>query len=180
MDKKFHGIRIFCTFILTVAGIASLAAESENILKNPEFAKQGKSWQLRYNKLQDSISEEDGKKVVRMEIAPAVQGGGNVFSQILLQPQGGNYIYSVELAPSRKFKDVLVILFWKENGKNVYRSSRLSARNYPKPGQWGKIVGEVKIPDGKRSVTFAVEIRDPDAGGHILIRNPEMKLRDEL
>ena len=156
-----------------------MAAESENILKNPEFADQGKSWQLRYDKLQDSILEEDGKKVVRMGIAPVEKGGNNVFMQRLVQPQGGDYVYSVELSPSRKFKEVLIVLFWKGNVKNVYRSSRLSPRNYPKPGQWGKIAGEVKIPGGKRSVTFAVEVRDPEAGGHILIRNPEMKLREE-
>ena len=172
-------IRAFCAAALMTVGIVSVSA-GDNILKNPEFVDQGKFWNLRYNNLQNSIQEENGKKFIRMEMAAANEKGNNVFSQNVTRPKGGNYVYSVELAPSRKFKDVLVILFWKENGKYVYRSSRLSPRNYPKPGQWGKIVGEVKIPDGKRSVTFAVEIRDPDAGGHILIRNPEMKLRDEL
>ena len=178
MKKNNTKIRAFCAAALMTFGIVSVSA-GDNILKNPGFADQGKFWNLRYNKLQDSIKEENGKKFIRMEMAAAKEIGNNVFSQAVIRPKGGNYVYSVELAPSRKFKDVLVILFWKENGKYVYRSSRLSPRNYPKPGQWGKIVGEVKIPDGKRSVTFAVEVRDPDAGGHILIRDPQMTLREE-
>ena len=155
-------------------------AETANLLKNPDFSGQGKFWKLRYHDLQDSIREENGKKFIRMEMAAANKRGGNVFSRTVIRPQGGSYVYSVELSPSRKFARVqVVIMYSDDNGKTVYPGARMKPAEYPKPGEWGRIIGEVKIPAGRKYVGFAVEVRDPKAEGFILIRDPQMTLREE-
>ena len=155
-------------------------AETPNLLKNPDFSGRGKFWKLRYHNLQDSIRDENGKKIIRMEMAAANKRGGNVFSQTVIRPQGGSYVYSVEVSPSRKFARVqVVIMYSDDNGKTVYPGARMKSAEYPKPGEWGRIIGEVKIPAGRKHVGFAVEVRDSKAEGYILIRNPQMTLREE-
>ena len=172
-------IRAFCAAALMTVGIVSVSA-GDNILKNPEFAGQGKFWNLRYNKHQNSIQEENGKKFIRMEMAAANDKGNNVFSQNVQRPKGGNYVYSVELSPSRKFAVIQITIWYPgDDGKTVYRGYRMQAAEYPEPGKWARIIREFKIPEGKKAVGIAVEIRDAKPEGFLLIRNPELSLRDE-
>ena len=172
-------IRAFCTAALMTVGIVSVSA-GDNILKNPEFADQGKFWNLRYNNLQNSIREENGKKFIRLEMAAANGKGINVFSQSVQRPKGGNYVYSVELSPSRKFEVIQVVIWYPgDDGKTIYRGHRMKAAEFLDPGKWVKINREFKIPEGKKSVGIAVEIRDAEPEGFLLIRNPELRLRDE-
>ena len=177
MNKSSTKIRAFCATALMIIGLASASA-GDNILRNPKFADQGKFWNLRYNNLQDSIQKEKGKPCIRMEMAAADEKGSNVLTQAVSRPQGGNYIYSVEVLPSRKFKTARVMLMYRGNdGEMVYLYSRTKSSEL-KPGEWSRLVGEAKIPADK-TVTFAVEIRDPKAEGYILIRDPQMTLREE-
>ena len=156
------------------------SAETKNILRNPGFADQGKFWKIRHGKIEDSIREEAGTPAVRMEMAPVKAKGNNVFSQRVRTPKGGDYIYAVELAPSRKFAVAQVLVIYKDdNGKAVYQFSRMKPAEYPEPGKWGRIIGEARIPEGRTHVDFAVQIGDPKAEGSVLIRHPELSLREE-
>ena len=179
MKKNNTKIRAFCAAALMTFGIVSVSA-GDNILKNPGFADQGKFWAMRYNKLQDSIKEENGKKFIRMEMAAVKGNGSNVFSQAVIRPKGGNYVYSVEVSPSRKFAVTQVVVMYPgDDGKTIYHVTRMKPAEYPESGKWGRIIGEVKIPDGRKYVGIAVEIRDAKAEGFLLIRDPQLTLREE-
>ena len=106
--------------------------------------------------------------------------GSNVFSQYVPKPKGGVYVYSVELAPSRRFAVAQVILMYRgDNGKMVYQSARMKPADYPKDGEWGRIIGEARIPEGRKSLGFAVQINDPNPEGSVLIRDPMLILKEE-
>ena len=175
---------LYKRFVLKGKGrgrVSSSSAKTGNILRNPEFADQGKFWKLRYSKTEESIQEEDGGKAVKMELHTLDnKRGNNVFSQYVPKPKGGVYVYSVDLLPSRRFAVLQVIVMYRgDNGKTVYQFSRIKPAEYPKEGEWGRIIGEAKIPEGRKNLGFAVQINDPNPEGSVLIRNPMMSLREE-
>ena len=153
------------------------SAETKNILRNPEFADQGKFWRIKHAKIEESIQEEDGGKVVKIHPHARI----NTFGQYLPKPKGGVYVYSAEFLPSRKLFAALQVsvTYRDDNGKPVYRSSKVKPAEYPEPGKWGRIVGEVKIPEDRKSVGFMILFRDRDPEGFLLIRNPTMSLKEE-
>ena len=175
---------LYKRFVLKGKGrgrVSSSSAKTGNILRNPEFADQGKFWKLRYSKTEESIQEEDGGKAVKMELHTLDnKRGNNVFSQYVPKPKGGVYVYSVDLLPSRRFAVLQVIVMYRgDNGKTVYQFSRIKPAEYPKEGEWGRIIGEAKIPEGRKNLGFAVQINDPNPEGSVLIRNPMMNLQEE-
>ena len=180
MKRNNTKIRAFCATALTIIGIASASA-GDNILENAEFADQGKFWGIRYSKIEESIQEENGKKAVKMEMhALADNRGNNVFIQNVRNPKGGVYVYSAEVAPSRKFAILQLLLIYRnDKGKDVYQFVRMKPAEYPEPGKWTRLIGEVNLPEGRKSVAFVVEIRDPKPEGFVLIRNPMLNLKEE-
>ena len=73
----------------------------------------------------------------------------------------------------------IILMYRGDNGKMVYRRTRMKPAEYPKSGEWGRIIGEAKIPEGRKNLGFAVQINDPKPEGSVLIRNPELTLREE-
>ena len=55
----------------------------------------------------------------------------------------------------------------------------MNPADYPAPGKWKRIIGEAKIPAGRKYVSFAVEFHDPKPEGFLLIRAPELSLREK-
>ena len=148
------------------------SANTGNILKNPEFADQDHARQI---PLALPVPRADGP-VVRMEMAEVKGKGNNVLTQTVRTLKSGDYVCSVELSPSGEFAFIQMLAMYKDdNGKTVYQSSRIK----PEPGKWTRLIGKASIPEGRKNVSFAVEIRNPKPEGFVLIRNPEMSLREE-
>ena len=175
---------LYKRFVLKGKGTESASASSagtKNILRNPEFADHGKFWKIRFSKIEESIQEENGGKVVKMELHQLPNICANILSQYVPKPKGGVYVYSVGILPSRKLFNALhvSVMYRDDNGKSVNQTVRMRHADYPEQGKWGKIIGEIKIPEGRKSLGFNVYFRDPKPDGFLLIRNPEMSLREE-
>jgi len=190
MSKKLFFISLL---VGTIAGgqIVLGADSSVNLARNPEFKLNAKGkaapWSVRYGKIAEMITEgsEPGVPAVKMPLSfrkAARYNYGNVLSQQIKNPAPGTYIVTVNLAPSRKFNDALIVVYYTdpETGKRVFApNGRLKIGDYPKPGEWKKKCYEVNIPENVKSLGFGVEVRDNKEDGFIKIEKPSFIFREE-
>lgn len=182
---------------LTVTMNGLFAADDGNLLRNPDFETnaegQAKPWKFRYDRPDNAfLKDPDGDGIiVRMGIATnQPQPGstrepeykyGNVFSQSVVRPKPGTYVYSVKVSPSRKFERVMLLMYYSgADKKTVYQSRSFRPNDSPEPGQWGLLVGEIEVPEGVKWLGFAIELRDRKSEeGHVLIASPKLVLKEE-
>lgn len=195
MKKCFAAMWAFALTI-TMNGLFA-AAGTGNLIRNPDFETnaegQAKPWKFRYDRPDNAfLKDPDGDGIiVRMGIATNMPRPGstrepeykygNVFSQSVIRPKPGTYVYSVKVAPSRKFERVMLLMYYSgADKKTVYQSRSFKPSDSPEPGQWGLLVGEIEVPEGVKSLGYAIELRDRKSDeGHVLIASPKLVLKEE-
>ena len=170
------------------------ADEPDNLVRNPVFETnaegQAKPWTFRYARPENSFVKNPDREgnIAKMEIASNQSRPGralkfkygNVFSQSVIRPPQGRYVFSVKISASRKFDQVLIVLYGTgPDQKRISKSSSVKQGDPLEPGKWRMLIGEIDIPDGLKTLGFAVEIRDQKPGGHILIGSPKLVLKEE-
>lgn len=188
-------IAAVCAIVLAISMNGLFAAdEPDNLVRNPDFETnaegKAKPWTFRHARPENAFVknlDRDGN-IAKMEIASnQPQPGrklvfkyGNVFSQSVIRPPQGRYVYSVKISASRKFGQILIVLYGTgPDKKRIYKSSSVKPSDPQEPGKWRMLIGEIDIPEGLKTLGFAVEIRDKKPGGHILIGSPKLVLKEE-
>jgi len=171
--------------------IAFGADSSVDLIKNPGFELNSKGkpfpWNIRSGKIEKMLvgGSRKGTVAVKMPLVPTKSGVfkyGNVLSQGIPDPAPGTYVVSVNLSPSRKFVWTQIVIYYKDpvTGKTVYSSTgRLKEEDYPKAGEWKMKFMEFTIPADVKFLGFAVELRDNEPDGFVLIEKPSFVLREE-
>ena len=185
MKRSTTRIALVCAALVMGAALSA----ADNVLKNPGFETNAKgivlSWYMNGLQLKDYLVKDPGGNYIKMPSVEkkSVNGQkrfGNVLTQQVMKPKGGTYVYGVDLAPSQKFYQVLIILYYKgKDGKTVFSGTQLKPKDYPEPGKWTRLVGEITIPEGLTFIAFCVEIRAKEVGGDLLIKAPCMQLKEE-
>ena len=161
-----------------------------NLLRNPEFrsvTQKGKveGWKISQNDSAECIVKNAPPEVniVNLESLPPGKGWhkfGNLLLQTVENPPAGPYVYGADLAPSRKFRQLIILLMYKNrDGKTVFIGTTLKHAQYPAPGKWIRLVGETEIPAGVKQLSFCVEIRASEAGGNVLVKSPFLQWKEE-
>lgn len=186
MKKTSMKAVMLCTVLFM--GSAVLCAADAGIIRNPEFKLNAKGkldgWYTSNSPLMEALVQKPEGNYIKL---PCVEKNvknekrfGNVFTQHIRKPAAGTYVYGMDVSPSRQFYQVLIVMYYKgQDGKTVFNGTHLKPKDYPEPGKWTRIVGEITIPEGVNMFAFCLEIRAKEAGGDVLIKAPSMKLKEE-
>jgi|GEM_PF-5846563 len=191
--KKY--IAAVCAVALSISMNGLFAAdEPDNLVRNPDFETsaegRAKPWTFRNAQPGNGFVKNPDRagNIGKMENAPNQQKPGrklsfkygNVCSQSIIRPPQGRYVYSVKISPSRKFDQILIVLYGTGPDKKRFsKASSIKQGDPLEPGKWRMLIGEIDIPEGVKTLGFAVEIRDNKPGGHILIGSPKLVLKEE-
>ena len=161
-----------------------------NLLRNPEFrsiTQKGKveCWKIYQNDSAECVVKNAPSEmnIVNLESLPPGKSWhkfGNLLLQQVENPPAGPYVYGADLAPSRKFRQLIILLMYKgKDGKTVFTGTTLKHVHYPAPGKWIRLVGETEIPAGIKQLSFCIEIRASEAGGNVLVKSPFLQWKEE-
>lgn len=184
---------VFSAFTVLFLGSVPLQAAEKlpdgNLLRNPEFrlSEQGKLpfWRVYQNDAAEALVKNTPPEVNFLKLesfAPSKKWKkiGNLLAQSIDRPAAGQYVFGAELSPSRKFRQLVILLMYKgKDGKTVFTGTNLKHTQYPAPGKWIRLVGEAEIPAGIQRVFFCVEIRAEEAGGNVLVKSPFLQWKEE-
>ena len=161
-----------------------------NLLRNPEFRRITQKGKVEFWKISQNDSAEcvvrkapPEVNIINLESLPPGKNwhkSGNLLLQSVEKPPAGQYVYGADLAPSRKFRQLIILLMYKNrDGKTVFTGTTLKHAQYPDPGKWIRLVGETEIPAGVKQLSFCIEIRAEEAGGDVLVKSPFLQWKEE-
>ena len=169
-----------------------------NLIRNPAFLADAKTglprpWSLTSGQPVQVIPAPngDGKELaVKLEPAPKKAGETTAIAfhngliQKVTPPKGqslgGTYVFAASVAPSRVFAIVLLRAWYTgPDGKPVFQEVRLNKADHGTPGQWRRLMAEIKIPPNTEGAFFIVRVLDNSSAGHLLIQKPSFVLKEE-